>query len=122
MGYYTHYELEFEDAHDDEVARAVLGALKKRTGAYYTFDLDDYEDEDDDEVLPLSYETDERRKWYEFEADMRAVSKEVPGILFTLTGEGEEAGDLWRWYFLDGKVHKGETTLHYEEFDEGRLE
>ena len=42
--------------------------------------------------------------WYEWEADMTAISLRHPGWLFTLDGTGEEPEDRWRAYFLDGQV------------------
>lgn len=33
-------------------------------------------------------------KWYENTEDMLALSKRFPGVIFTLTGNGENEGDL----------------------------
>ena len=45
-------------------------------------------------------------KWYGHPEDMREISKHWPDILFTLSGVGEETGDVWAEYYLGGKVHR----------------
>ena len=34
-------------------------------------------------------------KWYEYQEDMCALSKQFPNVIFCLSGEGEDAEDLW---------------------------
>lgn len=99
MGYYTRFEL------------AVING-----GDYET----DYEEVVKEQVdyNPFSDET----KWYDFEKDMREVSKEHPNVLFELSGEGEEAGDLWKAYFKNGKMQMCKARVEYDNFDEARLE
>lgn len=60
-------------------------------------------------------------KWYDNEDDMRNVSKKHPGVLFTLSGEGEEAGDIWRKYFRDGKMQQVDAIWAFESFDPDKL-
>lgn len=43
-------------------------------------------------------------KWYEHEDDLLTLSKEFPHLAFTLEGQGEDAGDIWKKYLLNGKV------------------
>ena len=64
---------------------------------------------------------DQECKWYEHEGDMRAVSTKFPGVLFTLHGKGEEGGDLWRKYFLDGKCQEARAIIKYPAFDPAEL-
>ena len=53
----------------------------------------------------VEYETAQGCKWYEHETDLKRLSKKFPTVTFTLSGEGEEQGDVWRTIFRDGK-HK----------------
>lgn len=60
-------------------------------------------------AFPLNYLLDdhvnygESMKWYSHEKDMDALSLLYPNLLFTLSGEGEESGDMWRQYHRNGK-------------------
>lgn len=47
-----------------------------------------------------------RCKWYDHVKDIADLSKKCPGVTFHLSGEGEDAGDIWDAYALDGKVQK----------------
>lgn len=50
-------------------------------------------------------------KWYDHQQHVEAMSREIPGVLFHLSGEGEEAGDIWDAYALDGMVEKHEAKI-----------
>ena len=60
-------------------------------------------------------------KWYEHEEDMRKISLEHPGVLFFLSGEGEEAGDIWKKYFMDGKMQVAHAQIKFAKFDPKKL-
>ena len=60
-------------------------------------------------------------KWYEHEENLRRVSLDNPGIIFTLHGDGETGGDLWRKYFLNGKMQDAPARIEYDEFDSAKL-
>ncbi len=66
---------------------------------------------------PLDQET----KWYEHEEHMKAISKEYPDVIFQLNGEGEESGDVWIKYFVNGKMQKAAAKITFDEFDEKKL-
>lgn len=40
--------------------------------------------------------------WYEHNEHMLALAKRFPAAVLTLSGEGEEGGDLWRKYYKHG--------------------
>ena len=42
-------------------------------------------------------------KWYDYEQDMKALSKQYPEFYFWLRGDGEERDDLWVACFHNGK-------------------
>lgn len=100
MGYYTHHSLDIigfqPTPHDHEQA---IGELSEY--GYMTFE---------DSI-----------KWYDHEEHMRKYSKLHPAIVFELSGEGEESGDLWREYYSDGKMQRCKATIIYADFDESKL-
>jgi hypothetical protein len=66
---------------------------------------------------PLEDET----KWYEHEEHMRKISLQYPDVIFELRGEGEESGDIWVKYFVNGKMQLCAAKIVFEEFDEKKL-
>ena len=60
-------------------------------------------------------------KWYDHETEMREISKKNPGVIFTLHGEGEESGDVWKKYFLDGKMQEAYGVITFDDFDSTKL-
>ena len=53
---------------------------------------------------------------------MREVSKQHPNVLFELSGEGGENGDLWKAYFKNGKMQMCKAKIIYDDFDEAQLQ
>lgn len=53
-------------------------------------------------------------KWYSWQRDMEAVSKEYPNLLFALEGEGEESGDIWKAWARNGKVVEARAKIVFE--------
>jgi len=51
--------------------------------------------------------------WYDHDADMSRLSLAFPTILFTLWGHGEEADDLWKKYYLNGKCQLARAVITY---------
>lgn len=78
MGYSTSYELTAFGVERDEA----------------TTELEDIVGND-----PLS----DSCKWYEHDEDMLKLAKRFPDAVFMLSGEGEEAGDVWRAYYKHGE-------------------
>lgn len=60
-------------------------------------------------------------KWYDHEDAMRKLSTKYPEFLFSLSGEGEETGDIWRKYFKGGKMQRADAVIAFEEYDEKKL-
>ncbi len=99
MGYYTRYRLTTEnDGAVDPLLRdtRAKATLKQMSG--YTWDGDDL----DDEV-----------KWYDWERHLSKTSETFPDVIFILSGEGEENGDIWKAYARNGDVEKfsADTTV-----------
>ena len=60
-------------------------------------------------------------KWYYHEVHMRKISLQYPDVIFELKGEGEESGDIWVKYFVNGKMQVCNATIVFEPFDEKKL-
>ena len=101
MGYYTDYTVEVENG---DPFGEVLGAIKEQScyGCWHNNQL---------------YEV----KWYEHHKDVSEVSKTFPDKLIVIGGEGEESGDIWREYFLNGKSQYVKAKLTFEAFDKNKL-
>lgn len=98
MGYYTRYSLTYEP---ETLAVSIESAQEKLYDGYSPFD---------DEC-----------NWYEHEEDMKNLSQQFPDVLFTLHGEGEEAGDLWNKYFRNGKMQVAKATVTIAPFSTREL-
>ena len=59
------------------------------------------------------YSFEDMCKWYEYETDITAVSKEFPSELITVTGYGEESGDIWRGYAINGQWQKEDAVITF---------
>ncbi len=65
----------------------------------------------------ISYAMGEACKWYEWKEDMIAFSKKFPKVCFKVHGEGEESGDIWDAYFLNGKYQTHKARVLIDECD-----
>lgn len=99
MGYYTTHKLEILEGDD------------------YTTD---YKKEISD-LAGYSYCFEDSIKWYNHEADMRTYSECHPNVLFKLSGDGEENGDLWVEYYLNGKMQREKIEIKFAPFDKSKL-
>lgn len=60
-------------------------------------------------------------KWYNFEQDMKSFSLQYPILLFTILTEGEESGDIFTHYFLNGKTQREPAEITFKPFDINKL-
>lgn len=96
MGYYTAFDLKWDDAEvDDQVAEWIESTDYPMT------------------AFQPNGDTEDTCKWYDHEDDVSALSKLHPTVLFTLSGEGEESGDIWRKYFLNGKMEACKAVITF---------
>lgn len=121
MGYYTNYELKTEEKVNIETFLDFIDSID----AAYIFS-DSIEELRNDlasgiKEAKIDMDTNESFKWHEHDDDMKQVSQKNHGIVFTLYGEGEEAGDLWVNYYKNGKVQHECARIIYPEFDETKL-
>lgn len=114
MSYYTDYTLTIQEG--DEVALAHYVSV---INGDYPF-LDVYAQGGFDGV-PLEPVAGGNGQWSTYDQDMKELSDNAPGELFTLYGCGEGDLDLWVAYYKDGKGWKTFADVVYEEFDEDKL-
>ncbi len=60
-------------------------------------------------------------KRYEHDKHMCDISRMYPETIFILEGEGEESGDIWKKYYLNGKCQVAKAEVIIPEFDETKL-
>lgn len=116
MGYCTRFYLTAEDR---------SGAVRKKLDSRFINGLGlarDFGDADDelwvrvDDIFALC--EGESCKWYGYNEEMTAVSLKHPHVLFTLDGEGEEPGDIWRCFYLAGTAWEWRPDTTPPEFDD----
>lgn len=103
MGYYTEYDLSFVAESEDQ-HKEILTKLSEISG-YQANDFQGWNS----------------IKWYDHVQDMVKLSTLYQDTLFTLEGEGEESGDLWRAYFKNGKHVRNTAKIVFPDFNEEDL-
>jgi hypothetical protein len=112
MGYDTYYKLGWGRLGDDgSYYNVVDGDVEEK--------IKDYINNNEDIMYAIGEDAQggDSCKWYEHEEDMLKMSSNFHGIVFILEGEGEEAGDIWKKYFLNGMVQECKAIITYEPFD-----
>lgn len=103
MGYYTSFELERENLDISE-------------GKSIPYDVDEeiekFLEDNSDEFYGLR--SDDTCKWYDHNEAMLRLSSEFPEVLFILSGEGEENGDVWKKYYANGTVEVDKAELVFK--------
>lgn len=59
----------------------------------------------------------EPHKWYEHETDMMKFSQTFPEYIFSLEGNGEDSGDIWKKWFYKGKMQGGKAKIVFPEME-----
>lgn len=110
MGYYTYHELK---------------VIQPNTKEAKLTEFLDGGDHHHDAIGELSEYGDnlwdDSVKWYDREKDMSEYSKRYPDILFQIDGNGEEADDIWREYWKEGKVQHEDCQFVFGTYDETKL-
>jgi hypothetical protein len=119
MGYYTTYELDIQG----QAANWVQGVDEQGNSVRVNIGYDHAAIEREI-VAQSGYSSlfeGESVKWYDHDEEMKAVSKKYPDLLFTLTGVGEESGDMWCKYYQAGKCQHELARIEYGKFDPAKL-
>jgi len=100
MGYYTNYTVETDS---DSRQAAIDAAADLIERSKYGVDL----------TGATNFEVE--AKWYEWEEDVSAVSKDHPGVIFYIYGKGEESGDIWKAWAHNGTVFQSQAEMTFHE-------
>jgi hypothetical protein len=106
MGYQTSYELDLKNA-----GERTLEIMKEFLNFY----------EEAAYALDENGGARDQVKWYDHEENLVEFSRKYPEIVFTLSGEGEDAGDMWKKYFRNGKKQIARAVIAFNEYDESKL-
>ena len=108
MGYYTHFKITVP-----KEAGITEEILEKASGGY---GFEEYKDG--------TFVSADNYKWYEHTEDMKKLSADpkYKDIVFTVEGEGEEAGDVWKAYYKNGKSVTHRVEFVFPDFKDEDLE
>ena len=111
MGYCTYYKLKWSVENSkttwDEISDEIK--LRQDAGSDFMYGVDENGSSTD------------QAKWYDHEKEVSQFSKIYPDVLFELSGEGEESGDIWKKYFLNGKMQLCQAITTFPPFDKSKL-
>lgn len=121
MGYYTTFEISTkENKYPITDIVTYMQRKQKKYDWFYPFEynFDDYIEDDCIEDFELYGE---QAKWYEFDKEMKTLSRQFPDTVFCLYGEGEESRDVWYRYYKNGKLQYCPAKIAFDEYDESKL-
>lgn len=127
MGYCTRYDMSiYEGDYNSYEIVKYMSEKNKECGAYYAFRYDlrntlDRLYHQSGAVYVLSLEGDDECGWDEHEKEMCDLSKVFTDVVFKLHGEGEENGDIWDKYFMNGKMQYCPAQISLPPFDKTKL-
>jgi hypothetical protein len=135
MGYYTNYSLHIDNSQvKDKVEKKKQSEIEEIQQSNISDELKQRLIRDVEKTYQTSVVTqndvighltyspfDEQCKWYEHTEDMLRVSMKYPNVIFSLYCNGEEDGDMWVEYFMNGKVQTERAVITYADFDPKKL-
>lgn len=114
MGYYTCFNISFRKMNNSIMIVDEFDKINDEMGAALANIHPDYFYPYDSLTIQIESEL---MKWYEYDEDMRKLSKQFPDFLFILEGDGEDPDDLWRNYYYNGKCQHCPARIEYDPFD-----
>lgn len=109
MGYYTYFSLTTTPLSDEE-----LSIILEKFREYGVF-------HDARVQADQSIDAGDSYKWYDWDEDMVALSIEVPGVLFTMHGVGDESEDMWDAYIQNGAIQHCPARIVYDDYDPKKM-
>lgn len=121
MGYYTRYALDFVSDDKDQIDRAVMDIENLKIDAELAKEFGFQYDWEAEHLYDIYVNQADSMTFYSHEEPMLALSKRHPDVICVLSGEGEEAGDIWKKYFKNGKMQECRARIEFDEYDEEKL-
>lgn len=121
MGYYSNFtlrvvsDINYDLIGDESVIPKLQSYFAEKENEYIGGFINYYEEN-------KTFVADEPMKWYNYHEDMLDLSIKFVDVLFELTGNGEESGDIWRCYYLNGKSQRCPGAITFDPFDASKLE
>jgi hypothetical protein len=120
MGYYTNFTLTIHEGTADlQVVKNALDSIMEFPGDESLFDIEDLDVHGGITVGTII--TGDSVKWYDHDQECSDMSKQFPGVVFKLHGDGEETGDMWDAYYKDGKCQICRATFVFPPYDPTKL-
>lgn len=100
MGYFTQFSLDWSGATDAAQDEAIRQFVRTSEEAKYCLGKDAKSHADSG-------------KWYNWRDDLSRWSFKFPHILFQMSGDGEDSGDIWVAYAKAGQVQHEKARLTF---------
>ena len=115
MGYYTSFTItatKDKDGFEEITREENLKIARKLCQLSNWFEISDL---DEESQFPLEdlIESDQH-KWYDHFDEMKELSERFPNVYFKLHGFGENAMDVWKEYFYQGKGFHSAANFTYK--------
>lgn len=115
MGYYTDYSVRITGFEDQEsVDFFEFKEMYKETGAFHDFKQSTNFTADNGMIEFCLIEC----KWYDWEKDLKEISKRYPYLMIEVEGVGEEFPDIWKARVRNGKSEIMKAEIVFPEFKE----
>lgn len=111
MGYETYFELDLLEINKTKAHELEAKLCQDPTLAEHQQNL----------AEQFAADFEQRTKWYDSHENLIEYSKQYPDVIFILSGEGEEAEDLWKSYYKNGKGQQTRAVITYPDYDENLL-
>jgi hypothetical protein len=108
MGYYTRFDGGVSGP-PELLAEFEAAAERDETFGQYGLELSEW--------LDGQFFGGDTAKWYGYKDDVTDLSKKFPGLLFWISGEGEESGDIWKAWARNGRFKMVQARIVFDEPD-----
>ncbi len=121
MWYYTDYALNIYRADKDKMGKVKLTSrIAPSLGDAIKDEIEKMNVFDSDGSIRHGYYAYDM--WSDHERDMRLLSARFPDIAFCLAGRGDNNEDMWREYYVGGRMQWCPARIEFDDFDQEMLD